>query len=252
MGELQDVIFGHRTIRRFTDDMIPDEHRLLMEKAAQRAASSCSGQMYSFVRVVDPDKREGVIKACGKQRPMKDAPLLYVACADLHRLDRLAEVAGGKNRLHALSGFAIASVDAALASQNLVLLAESLGYGTCYIGTCRDRVAELIPTLGLPKRVMPLFGIAIGVPREEPPLRPRVPRELVFHVDTYSEYNELQLKEAIDYMSEVLDEEGYYGKYSKREGYLWRDHLVNKFGAHWMEDLEEDRRKYLESHMKRD
>lgn len=249
MTELQEVISNHRTIRRFKSTPVPAEHRLLMENAAQRAATSCSGQTYSFIRIEDEVLRKKVTSVCSKQRPLKEAPLLYVVCADLYRLDRISETAGGENKLGPFSGTQIAAVDAALAAQNLVLVAEDLGYGTIYIGSCADAWEELVPLLGLPKRVLPVFCIAIGVAAEDPPLRPRLDAGLIFHTNQYRLYESSELSTAIDHMSSVLAGEGYYTKYSKRDDYEWRDHVVNKFGALWIEDVERVRNNGITSQM---
>lgn len=50
-----------------------------------------------------------------------------------------------------------------------------------------------------------------------------------------------ELEANIEYMSEKLTEEGYYSMYSERKINSWREHMQNKFGGRWLEDVEEAR-----------
>ena len=66
----------------------------------------------------------------------------------------------------------ITPVDAALAAQNTLLAAESLGYGGVIIGMlryCSEEVAELFR---LPDYTYPVFGIALGVPNQQHAVKP--------------------------------------------------------------------------------
>ena len=44
---------------------------------------------------------------------------------------------------------------------------------------------EVDRLLAIPEGVYPLFGLCVGVPAEEPPLRPRLPVEAVLFDDAY-------------------------------------------------------------------
>ena len=68
----------------------------------------------------------------------------------------------------------ITSVDAALAAQNTLLAAESLGYGGVIIGMlryCSEEVAELFR---LPDYTYPVLGL-LGVPNQQHAVKPRLP-----------------------------------------------------------------------------
>jgi nitroreductase len=101
----------------------------------------------------------------GYQAQVRDCPLLLVFIADLSRLDRVSERGGGRadaNRF--LEMFLVASVDAALAAQNALVAAESLGLGTCYIGAMRNHPEQVAEVLGLPPDAFAVFGLCIGWP----------------------------------------------------------------------------------------
>ena len=250
--EIQTIktIFSHRTIRRFKgEESLSKLHKEIIEMAAQRAATSCSGQMYSFIEVDDQEARMRLYNVCGKQRMIKEAGLFYVVVADLYRLDALVRKAGGNCKLGPISGSLIAACDASFAAQNLVLAAEALGYGTAYIGSCGDRCEEVAEILKIPNRVIPLYGLAIGTPAEDPPKRPRISKKFIFHKNIYKKLTDYQLQETIDSMSRTLSKEGYYQKYGRGKDYTWKDHLYQKFGGTWLKDVELNRKEAVDSKM---
>jgi FMN reductase (NADPH) len=240
------TLFAHRSIRHFKPNTpISAEHKQVIESAAQRAATSCSGQMYSFVEVSDLKLRDALFELAGKQQPIRDASLFYVVLGDLYRLDQLVEKAGATCQIGSHSGAMITACDASLAAQNLVLAAEALGYGTLYIGNVGDQCDAVATLLRLPPRVIPLYGIAIGIPAESPPVRPRVDNQLVFHRNEYRTATDRELGQAIVHMTQQLEEEGYYRKYTARSNYTWRDHLAQKFGGKWLQDVERQRAQFI-------
>jgi hypothetical protein len=60
--------------------------------------------------------------------------------------------------------FEVGVIDAALAAQNAVTAAESLGLGTVYIGAMRNRPEDVAAELQLPPRVVAVFGLCVGTP----------------------------------------------------------------------------------------
>jgi hypothetical protein len=119
---------------------------------------------------------------------VRDCPLLLVFIADLSRLDRVSERGGGHadaNRF--LEMFLVASVDAALAAQNALVAAESLGLGTCYIGAMRNHPEQVAEVLGLPPDAFAVFGLCIGWPDPARPaeVKPRLPQPAVLHLERY-------------------------------------------------------------------
>ncbi|MBV6715871.1 hypothetical protein [Paenibacillus chitinolyticus] len=53
--------------------------------------------------------------------------------------------------------------------------------------------------LGLPQYVIPLFGIAVGVPDQQPEVKPRLPMEAVYFENRYSsETEQLERVQAYD------------------------------------------------------
>ena len=94
--------------------------------------------------------------------------------------------------------FVIATVDVALAAQNAVVAAESLGYGICYIGAIRNDPALVSELLGLPDQVYPVFGLCIGRAAANPEVKPRLPLEATLMEETYDSSGERSLIESYD------------------------------------------------------
>lgn len=65
--------------------------------------------------------------------------------------------------------------------------AESLGLGIVFLGSILNARHYLDSKLKLPKRVIPLFGLAIGIPAEEPETKPRLPLDAVYFENEYQQ-----------------------------------------------------------------
>jgi hypothetical protein len=87
-----------------------------------------------------------------------------------------------------LEGFTLAAIDAALAAQNAVVAAESLGLGTVYIGGLRNRPEDVAALAGLPRGAAVVFGLVVGRPDPARPaaVKPRLPQDVVLHHETYA------------------------------------------------------------------
>ncbi len=242
MNPTIEQMFAHRSIRSFDPDfIIPRKDLDLIVEAGQRAATSCSGQMYTIIEI-SAEKRDEIFPLCGSQDYVKQASYFSVICVDLNRLHRIVELSEGTNQNWPIAGMMIGIFDAGLMAQNMVLAAESMGYGTCFCGSCGDRPEEIAKALNLPPLVMPLTGLAIGKATEDPPVRPRLHSSLVHHRDIYKDYTEDELNDGIDKMDRQLQDEGYYQKYSKRDpGFGWRNHMAGKFGGKWLNIIEKRR-----------
>ena len=103
-----------------------------------------------------------------------------------------------------MDGTMIGIIDASLAMMSAVVAAQSCGLGTNCIGYLRTvdpaRIAEL---LKLPKGVFVVCGLAIGVPREHPDLKPKEPLDVVFHSNCYRQDTDKLTDERADYDAQV-------------------------------------------------
>ncbi len=159
------VLHEHRSVRRYLPDPVSDDTLRLLISAAQSAPTSSNLQVWSVVAVRDPDRKARLAALAGDQAHVVRAPLLLVWTADFARLRQLAAdhdapLAGADYLESSYVGF----IDAALAAQNAVVAAESLGLGTVYIGALRNHPEAVATELQLPPGVFATFGLVVGHP----------------------------------------------------------------------------------------
>lgn len=94
----------------------------------------------------------------------------------------------------------IGAVDTGIMAQNVLLAAESLGLGGVYIGALRNGIETAAKALNLPEFCVPLVGMCLGYPAQEPGLKPRLPRPLMCHENRYQPLDESVLA---DYNAEM-------------------------------------------------
>ncbi len=185
------TLLGHRSVRRYTPDPLPEGTLETLGAAAQSAASSSNLQAWSAVAVTDPARKAEASKLCGDQDSIRQAPLFLVFCADLARLSAVSEREGLPGAaLDYTEMLVTAIIDASLAAQNAAVAAEGLGMGTCYIGGARNHPQELAALLGLPPRVVALFGLTVGEPTEDDTteIKPRLPQSGLIFRETYDSH----------------------------------------------------------------
>ncbi|RKD24442.1 NADPH-dependent oxidoreductase [Ammoniphilus oxalaticus] len=188
-----DLITSHASVRRYKDEPISKETVAELVQAGQHAASSHFVQAYSVIHVTDTEKRGQLAELSQNRRQFYTAGATLVFCMDYHRLAHAAKLGGKEIDFSVMENVLVGSIDVALFSQNVALAAESKGYGICYIGGVRNAIEEISEILELPKGVVPLFGMSIGVPDEANPVRPRLPIEAVLHENSYdaTKYDEI-------------------------------------------------------------
>jgi FMN reductase (NADPH) len=184
---LDRILAPHRSIRVFRPEPLPERMTERLVTEAQRAPSDATGQMYSFVRIAEPALRRRLSELSGDQRHVVEAAEFLVVCADLHRLARVLEHRGGMSGHFPATSLHFAAVDATLAAQRLIDAAESLGLGTVCVGGILNGIEEVVELLALPIGVLPLFGLCVGWPGEEPGERPRVAMTSVLHTNRYQD-----------------------------------------------------------------
>ena len=208
------AIRTRRTIRRWTDQPVPDEIVKELLECALWAPSACNMQLWTFVVVTDPETR----RSLGDAVPFADkAPVCIFICYN--------------TRFSEGSHANIQSASAAV--MNMLLRAHSLGLGGFWQATIHDR-QKLRETLGLPKDVEVLSTTLFGYPAESPgaPAR-RDPSHLVhwqkfdqrFTLPSSPDPDDWRLEQIADYQQARIRAGPKYNKPLKSEydavrGYL--------------------------------
>lgn len=190
MNNVVESLMNHRSIRQFTNKKLGDEllHQLI--SAGQAAASSSFLQGVTIIRITDNEKRAKFSKLAGNQSQIISAPEFLVFCADLNRATRCCNQHGALPTKGFTEQFIIATVDTALYAQNVVVAAESMDLGICYIGAIRNDPTQATELLGLPENVYPVFGLCIGYPAENPEVKPRLPVSVMLKENNYNSNDE--------------------------------------------------------------
>lgn len=210
-NETLEVLLGHHSVRSFGSEPVDTATLELIAAAAQSAPTSSNLQAWSVVAVRDPERKRRLAVLAGNQGFIDEAPAFLVFLADLGRVRRLAESRDlPLDGADYLESTLLGCIDAALAAQNAVVAAESLGWGTVYVGAVRNNPEAIADELGLPPQAFPVFGLAIGRPDGDTAgIKPRLPISAVLHHETYD-------AESADAGVAVYDER--LGEYNREQG----------------------------------
>jgi nitroreductase len=195
------LLLSHRSIRGYRTDPLPPGTLETLIAAAQSAATSSNLQTWSVVAVTDPAKKAAIAKLANNQKHIEQCPLFLAWLADISRNQRLgAEEGVTLEVMPYLETFLVAAIDAALAAQNAVTAAESLGLSTVYIGAMRNNPVQVAEVLGLPAGTMGVFGLCIGyaLPGVANEVKPRLPQSVVLHREHYGAADERSARAAYD------------------------------------------------------
>ena len=227
-----ETMLNRKSIRQYRDESPSDEVLKSIVRAGQQAPFA-----YQLCSLLLSRNRE---------RNPFGAPLLFTICVDSHRLELVMARRNWRMVNNDLSLLLFGIQDAALMAENMVIAAESLGLGSCFLGDAPYRADEIIEEYRLPKRVFPLVQLTMGYPAEDPPPRPRYPMEFTVFEDEYPEFDEETISQA---MAEMDD--GYLGQdYYRRANYMvplegdreetftfddysWTEHISRKAGQ-WL------------------
>jgi nitroreductase len=191
----------HRSVRGYRPDPVPPGTLETLVAAAQSAATSSNLQTWSVIEVADLAARAVLTDVAGGQQHIMECPLFLVFLADVGRNERMG-IAEGKplEGTPFLETFLVASIDAALAAQNAVVAAESLGLSTVYIGALRNDTQRVATTLGLPPGTAGVFGLCVGYPKAgaEGEVKPRLPQSTILHRNRYDATGETAARAAYD------------------------------------------------------
>ena len=220
MTETIKLMKAHTSVRRFKEQEISQEHLNEILTAGQMASSWKNFQSYSVILVRSQEKKDALYELVPQEAIRQSAAfLLFVG--DLNRAEKGASLHTDTFQPQGVEGLLITSVDAALAGQNTLLAAESLGYGGVIIGLVRYKSEEVAELFNLPDYTYPVFGIALGVPNQQYDVKPRLPlSQVVFE----EEYQEQPVAAILDYDQVQADYAG------ARATTSWSQRLAEQFG----------------------
>lgn len=160
---LNKLIAQRRSIRRYLDKPVGREKILECLEAARLAPSADNVQPWRFLIIDDPEIKDRFTKGVfsGIYAPSKFAAKAPVLIVILARLDIITNRIG--KQMQRVDFYLI---DIGIAGEHIVIQAEELGLGTCWIGWYNSRKARKI--LGIPKKYKIVSLLSMGYYEKKP------------------------------------------------------------------------------------
>jgi len=167
-----EVMLKRRSIRKFKPNPVPWDNIVNMVNVGLTAPIAGNVHNVKFIVVQDPGNRKSIAKGCYEQLWIASAPCLIAIVAEPEHQKRVYGSRGEK--LYTIQ-------NAAAATMSMIIAAESLGLGTCWIGAFDED--SLRDALGMPEYVNVHAVIAVGFADEHP----KQPAKPMFRSATYRE-----------------------------------------------------------------
>lgn len=164
-----EAIRNRRSIRLFENKAVDRETLLKVLEAARLAPSAGNAQPWSFVVITDDNVKKSLRLAYDRDW-FVTAPAIIVACS-------LPEKAWKRQ-----DGEQYWKVDVSIAMQNLILVAQEEGLGTCWVASFDEKRVKNV--LGIPRNVRVVAMTPLGYPAEQKgPVTERKSLEEIIHYE---------------------------------------------------------------------
>lgn len=148
-----DAILDRRSIRKYKPEAVEPAQIEALLRAAMHAPSAHNRQLWHFIVCTDRQELAEFDRMHPYASMLKQAPVCIVVCADLS-LE---------------SGESFYQQDCAAATENILICAQDMGLGACWMGVAPDktRMEDFKSYLKLPAQVEVFSLIAVGWPDEK-------------------------------------------------------------------------------------
>ena len=167
--DIMQTIYERRSIRKYTDQPIDKGILEKLLDAARWAPNGGNRNVWRFIVVTSETQKKLLLKFTPGVFDMPAA--LVVICIEPEQ-KRVKEAA---QMVH--------MADAAIAAENIVLAAHSMGIGSCIVVSFADIAIRTI--LNLPEQISPKILVTLGYPDESPEPPPREPITEIAFEDKY-------------------------------------------------------------------
>ena len=170
MDTILDVIKKRRSVRAFRLDQIADSEIATILEAGTYAPSARGDQSWYFTVIQNVELMRELSDAAKRAYALLSNPFLQGLGKNekYHLFFHAPTVIVVSGHNEAL----LPKIDCAVCVQNILLAAESLGIGSCWISGLdllaeTDAGIELLKKLNVPKEYKPFFSIALGYKENE-------------------------------------------------------------------------------------
>lgn len=225
MNSILESLYHRKSTRVFTQETISIEIKNQLIEAAMQAPSAGNMHLYSIIDIQDLDIKKQLAKSCDHQAFIAEAPLVFIFCADYNRAwQGMKHFIDKEARVPEVGDMFLAMSDALICAQNMVVAAESLGLGSCYIGDILENYEYHRDLLKLPVAVWPICMLVIGYPTTQQKDRPKPKRfdpNFVLHTNSYQSFDSVKHQNHINLFfrnhPKKLNEKDYYTDLYKRK-----------------------------------
>ena len=200
MNDMIKCLTERKSIRSYTNQEISPDCKELILRAAMEAPTAGNQQLYTILDITSQGLKDRLAVTCDNQPFIAKGKMVLIFCADFQKWYQAFTLAGCSPRKPGPGDFLLAVEDAAIAAQNAVTAAESLGIGSCYIGDIMENYEVHKELLGLPEFVFPALMLVFGYPtaqqkeREKPK---RAPLDFIVHENIYPHFSKEELRQNI-------------------------------------------------------
>ena len=155
---VNEIIKKRKSIRKYDQSgVVTDEQIKTLLEAAMLAPSAVNSRPWEFIVVRNHEKLDAITKFHPYTQMLKTAPVAIIMTANPNALT------GSK-----VTNMEFWQQDCGAATQNILLQAADMGFGTCWCGLYPNKpVADSVAKLfDIPVDQIPFCVIAIGVPDE--------------------------------------------------------------------------------------
>ena len=151
--EALEAILTRRSIRKYTDEPVPEELVKSLLEAAMNAPSARNTQSWHFIVVTDKKILNKVPSVHPFSDMLRHAPLAILVCGD-------KDIEPNDDYINE---------NCCAATENILLAAHASGLGAVWLGVFprKERVEGLTRLFNLPQNIVPVSMISIGYPAEK-------------------------------------------------------------------------------------
>lgn len=181
--DLIKVIKDRRSVRSYIKDYeIEDDIISKILEAGKHIPSARNIQPLEFIIVKDKKVLEELTSAC-QQNQTAQVEAAIIIIGDIFLARKVGTLSSHSATTADKGSSVFIYMDAAAATQNILLVATSLGIDTLWISSFHEK--EIIRTLNLPDTYVPLVIIPLGKRKNEPFTPPKRPLLERIHHDTF-------------------------------------------------------------------
>lgn len=174
--DLMNYIHQRRSIRLWKEEPLEKSVFEKLVEAGRWAPSSCNRQSWHFLWTEDK-KKIGLLAQIRKQKFIERAPACLILIIDMEAY-------------HKEEALYTPFLDAGAAIENILLMAETIGLGACWINFAGDLIPkrereQINELLSLPESFQIVSFIAIGSPARRPHPPGKKEKEGMMHIESF-------------------------------------------------------------------